>query len=60
MIDADFNAEHQLSHKAEDQAREENPGLWERMENMEAPDDDEESMWYFDETAMAFRMRSAT
>lgn len=61
MIDADFNAEHQLSHKAEDMAREEMGGLYDVMMNAEGtpteypyPNEGDDDKWEWSDRLMTF------
>ena len=61
MQDYDLNAEFQLSHKAEDQAREEMGGMYDVMMNAEGtpstydyPNDGEEGLWEWDNRKMTF------
>lgn len=61
---AEFNAEHQLSHKAEDMSREEMGGMYDVMMNAEGtpstydyPNEGEDDLWVWDEKEMTFKMK---
>jgi len=61
MDDAEFNAEHQVSHKAEDQAREELGGLYDVINSAEGepsvwpyPNEGDDDKWEWDVRLMTF------